>query len=59
MSNKEKNLEEMTPLELLNRLESMIDDYMLLFDRYSKYLKEKGLEDDFMRFLERESRNAQ
>ena len=59
MSNKEKNLEEMSPLELLNRLESMIDDYMLLFDRYQKYLKEKGLEDDFMRFLERESRNAQ
>lgn len=58
MSNKEKNLEEMSPLELLNRLESMIDDYMLMFDKYSKYLKEKGLEDDFMRFLERERNNA-
>ena len=58
MSNKEKNLEEMSPLELLNRLESMIDDYMLLFDRYSKYLKEKGLEDDFRRFLEKENRHA-
>ncbi|MBR3069340.1 MAG: hypothetical protein IKG62_04760 [Lachnospiraceae bacterium] len=58
MSNKEKNLEEMSPLELLNRLESMIDDYMFMFDKYSKYLKEKGLEDDFRRFLEKENRHA-